>query len=114
MKGEQLGWLRLASHLHLSLQRTKMETSSTEFVVWMEYLRQDANVFHRMDYYLAQIAAEVRRLYVKYPKKVKLSDFLLKFKFEDEKRVRKKMSLKKRTDMAKKFWSTVLGFKQKR
>ena len=55
---------------------------------------------------LAKIAAEVRRSYVKEPKDVKLSDFLIKFK---EKVKQKKMSIEERTNRSKAFWSTVTG-----
>jgi hypothetical protein len=80
----------------------------------MEFLNQDVNTFHRIDYYLAQIAAEVRRTYVKHPKRVKLSDFLLKFRFRGGGRRSERMSKEERTKVAKRFWFGVLGLKQRR
>jgi len=99
----------------MSKQRCQEETSSTDFVLWMEYLEGKINAFHREDYFLAQIAAEIRRSFVKNPKKVKLDDFLLKFK-DKTKTARKKMTKEERTKIAKSFWSalTSLSFKPKR
>ena len=79
MKGEELGWLRLASHLKMSLDRVKMETSASQFVLWMEYLDWEANAFDKTCYYLAQIAAEVRRPNVRKGTVVKTEDFIMKF-----------------------------------
>jgi len=97
----------------MSKQRCQEETSSTDFVTWMEYLEREINTFHREDYFWAQMAAEVRRSFVKNPKKVKLVDFLLKFK---DKTARKKMTKEERTKIAKSFWGalTSLSFKPKK
>jgi hypothetical protein len=43
-------------------------------------MEQDLNAHRREDYYLAQIAAEIRRVLRKNPAAVKLEHFLLKFK----------------------------------
>lgn len=79
MKGEELGWLRLASHLGMSLDRVKMETSVSQFVLWMQYLDWEINAFDKTCYYLAQIAAEVRRPNMPKGKTIKLEDFIIKF-----------------------------------
>lgn len=55
------------------------ETTSSEFVDWMTFRRMDMNNPSRIDYYLAQIAAEVRRSMAKHPNKIVVKDFLLKF-----------------------------------
>lgn len=79
----------------------------------MEYLERDANAFHRENYYWAQIAAEIRRSFCKNPKRVKVEDFLLKFK---NKVMKKKITKKERTKIAKAFWSalTSMSFKPKK
>jgi len=79
MKTEELGWLRLASHLGMSLDRVKMETSVSQFVLWMRYLDWEANAFDKTCYYLAQIAAEIRRPNVRKGVIVKVEDFVLRF-----------------------------------
>ena len=46
----------------------------------MEFLRQkDVEEARREEYYWAQIAAEVRRSWVKDKKRIKVKDFLIKF-----------------------------------
>ena len=49
----------------------------SEFLEWLEYLKQEQRVVTKSDWYLAQIASEVRRSFVVAPNKVKLMDFLL-------------------------------------
>ena len=78
----------------MSLQRCQNETTSNEFLEWAEYLRQDFNVERREDFFLANIAKEIRMSNVKHPEKVKLSTYLLKFK---EVKVKTEKSKKKNT-----------------
>jgi len=63
----------------MSLDRIKIETSASQFVLWMEYLDWEINAFDKTCYYLAQIAAEVRRPNMPKGKTVKLDDFIIKF-----------------------------------
>jgi hypothetical protein len=49
----------------------------SEFLEWLEYLKQEQRATSKSDWYLAQIASEVRRSFVAAPNKVKLADFLL-------------------------------------
>lgn len=56
------------------------ETTSRDFVRWRRFAELDMNTLTRGDYYLAQIAAEVRRGNVKHPAKVKIEDLVIKFK----------------------------------
>jgi len=64
----------------MSLQRCQNETTSGEFLEWLEYLKLDFNVQRREDFFLANIAKEIRMSNVKHPEKVKLESYLLKFK----------------------------------
>lgn len=45
----------------------------------MKYSEIDVNSFHRQDFYLAQIAAEVRRTIAKEPGSIHTKDFLMTF-----------------------------------
>ena len=63
----------------MSLDRIKMETSASQFILWMEYLDWEINAFDKTCYYLAQIAAEIRRPNVKKGVIVKVQDFIIKF-----------------------------------
>lgn len=70
----------LASHLHKSLQQVQQETTSSEFVLWMVYLRELPNRFNAQYQYLAQIAYYIAlSLPWKRKPKFKLKDFLMKF-----------------------------------
>jgi len=92
----------------MSVQRAQFEITSTEFIDWITYLDdEEGNRIRKEDYYLANIAAEVRRSYVKNPAKVKLESFLMKFKGKDVSK-RPKMTRKERTKRAKSFWGTLL------
>ncbi len=95
----------------MTVQRAQSDMSSTDFVDWVAYLNEDVNAFHREDYFLASIAAEVRCTYVKEPMKVKLSDFLIKFK---EKVKQKKVNIEEKTKRSKAFWGTVTGFTKRK
>jgi len=77
--------------------------SYTEFVEWIEYLALVNRRNEKRDLYLAQIAAEVRRGYVKHPGKVKAEDFLLGEKPKQE-----------RSADSKKMWFAALGIDPKK
>ena len=98
----------------MSLQRVQEETTSSEFVDWKMYLvlreEQKFFVYEKEDYYLAQIAAEMRRTFAKHPRRIKLKDFILQFKRKKEKK-KKKMSVKERTKEMKAWWGAVLSRK---
>lgn len=70
----------MASHLGMSLDEVKVKTSASQFVLWMEYLEWEVNAFDKECYYLAQIAAEIRRSYVRRGVLVRLQDFIMKFR----------------------------------
>lgn len=65
-------------------------------------MEEEVNDFHREDYYLAQIACEVRRSYVKHPGRVKLKDFLIKFES-------RKPDTRPSLQESKQFWFSALG-----
>ena len=77
----------------------------------MAYLDQDTNVFHREDYYLANIAAEIRRTMSKNPAKVSIKSFLLKFTGGKK---RKESAIKKEAaEESKRRWLSWAGIKRK-
>jgi hypothetical protein len=109
-------WFRVASHLHMTVQEAQTKMTSSEFVMWSEYLVLELNFFHREDYFLAQIAAEIRRSFVKNPSKVGIIDFLIKFVFgEKDKKEKDKMDkdLEEYTKKSKASWLGFLGIKAK-
>jgi len=96
----------------MPLQRVKAETTSTEFVDWLQYLEQDWNRPRREDWYLAQVAAEVRRSRVMEPGKVKTKELLIEFESgerTDDGNKPTEEQLATRTARSKAAWFTRVG-----
>jgi hypothetical protein len=75
----------------------------------MEFLdREVTEGFHREDFFLAQIAAEVRRSYVKNPSKVSAKEFLLEFSTKKP----TPLNSEKRSKEAKYFFMRSLGLEK--
>ena len=88
----------------MSIQRAQFEIPSSAFLEWITYLDgEEIDKYQKEDYYLANIAAEIRRSYVKDPMRVKMESFLMKFKKKDSSKEQKKMSIKERTKRVKAF-----------
>lgn len=113
MTGERLVWFKLASHLGMSLQRCMAETTSTEFSDWQTYFQEDLNYPAKGDYYLAQIAAEIRRWMSKTPETVRVEHFLLKFN-TGAKRKMTAQEVKDRVESSKARWRAFLHGGRKR
>ena len=79
MTGERLEWHKVASHLRCTVQDARTRLTFSEFLDWLAFLSVEEERDRKQDYYLAQIAAEVRRGQVTSPKSVKVKDFLIKF-----------------------------------
>lgn len=84
----------------MPLGATKASHTSSELVQWMVELDDRANQFNPLHYYLAQVACEMRRSYVKKPSRVKLKHFIFKFEKEKKKQLSAK-ELKAISDRAK-------------
>ncbi len=84
----------------MSVQRAQFEITSSEFVEWIVFLNQEEVKRTKQDFYLTSIATEVRRSYVKYPKKVKMKDLFITY--------RKKFSVKEKANQAKAFFGALL------
>lgn len=97
----------------MSLQRCQEETTSTQFLDWIEYLELDVNAFHREDHFWANIATEIRRSFVKEPGRVRMGSFLLKFA---RKKIAKRrpMTRKEAAERSKQKWFSWLGIKGKK
>lgn len=72
--------MKLADRLKKCLQEVQEGTTSSEFVMWKVLMEEDLYSNHKQDYYLAQIACEIRRVLAKKPNTIKLESFLLKFR----------------------------------
>ena len=84
--------------------------SAREYLGWKIYFdkREEAELHQvsKQDVYLAQIATEVRRSWVKTPRLIKLKDFILKFKGEAE-----DLPPEKRVKRSKQYWLSMFGIK---
>lgn len=101
----------------MSVGRCKKETSSKEFIDWqvyfddIDYQLRRANKFDPIKSYLANIALETRRSYIKHPSSKKLEDFYIQFtkKYEDVNAVARtdeeKEALVKKS---KSFWRSLM------
>jgi hypothetical protein len=91
------------------LDEVKMQTSASQFVLWMEYLEWEVNAFDRTCYYLAQIAAEIRRPNVKRGVVVNIKDFLLKFVHERQQKPAISARERVKVDRQKHFFFGLTG-----
>lgn len=101
-------WMRLASHLGISLRRCLAETTNREFKDWIVWLDREWNTPNRSDHYLMQIAREIRD---KWSKKGSLLDtFKLKFGSKKEpKRELTKEEIEEKTRRSKQTWGMRLA-----
>ena len=105
MKGETRAWFQVAFHLRLPVAELKDRISYREFIDWLTFLQLEEERQTKQDYYLAQVAAEIRRGHVKNPKTVKTKDFLLEMKRQTEGQ--------QQAEKSKSVWMGVLKIKEK-
>lgn len=122
--------MRLAAQYGTTLGRTKRITPYSEFLLWRaKWEKDDEDEFKKigkLDYYLAQIAREVRVVLYKSAdaKKVSLKDFILKFKFnsklpagkpppKSQEEPPKANEIEKKTILSKSFWFALVGINRK-
>jgi len=75
-------WFEIAKRTGCSVQRAKAETTSTEFLMWQSVIKDEANAFHREDWFYAQLCYQIYLLRLSFSggqNKLKLEDFLIKF-----------------------------------
>lgn len=85
----------------------KRRISSREYVEWLAYLELEVNAFHREDYYLAQIAEEVRRSYVKSPRSV--APGMLRIQFTAQRRAA--TTREAAAQASKRYWLGAVGLR---
>lgn len=89
------------------LQEMQKGTTSWEFVLWKVFLQERLNRPEIEHYYLAQIAAEIRRVLAKKPREITFKDFLFKFKIPGRKEkpeVLTEEQKKEHMDKSKRYW----------
>ncbi len=74
----------------MPLQECQARNTSSEFMDWKVFLEQEDLAVTKQDYYLAQIAAEIRRFLLALcskDSKVNVEDFLMKFETDQPKEI---------------------------
>lgn len=114
-----MAWFELASHLGMSVQRAKHETTSSEFVKWIWFLskkkEEEITIPSKLDWYLARIAYEVAsipRMFSKNKRRIPLEKFILKFKSsaaKTKKKEKPEVSPETKAQNSKNFWMAVAG-----
>lgn len=110
LEGERLAWFELAFHLHKTVEELREAITYSEFLEWQEFFRLEALKNLKADWYLAQIAAEVRRGIVKDPEKVRVKDFILRYATPEEASESRTEDLKThRTMLSKSAWLSAIN-----
>lgn len=96
----------------MTVQEAQSKISSSEFIEWLQFFEwEEFEEFSSEAFYLAQIAAEIRRGNVAKPKQIKVSDFLLKFEKLNEARKAVNTTDKQTKESASKsFWKALVNF----
>jgi hypothetical protein len=101
----------LADRLGQPVEQVMRQTSSTQYLQWMEYLRTEPNDFHRDDEYFNQILAALYHLLYKNTGRgspYTSSDFQLKFVSKTEVRKEKPTKVSKMA-ASKAVWLSAMG-----
>lgn len=106
----------MASHLGMSIRECRQKHTYREYNVWMTYLDSEWNKPNRSDYYLMQIALEIRRFMVGFSKGGKdpdMNDLVLPFtaqknEHESEKEITPE-EIKNRAEISKATWFARTG-----
>lgn len=62
----------------MTVDEAQEKITSSGFLRWCIYIEEESESLKKEDYYLAGIIAEVRRSWVKHPRRIKTVDFVLK------------------------------------
>jgi hypothetical protein len=111
LSGERLAWYELAYHLHMTVDDLKEKITPSDFEEWHEFLQMQRERDDKLHFYLAQIACETRRSYIKHPSTAKLRDFLLKFATPESREVMSEAHRQHLIAMSKGAWLARVGLK---
>lgn len=109
------GWLKIASHLHMSVYRCRQEIRThREYRTWLRFLQDEQNVPSRSDWYLMQLTDAVFSLpslvWGKRPKKISLRWFRIWFGSNKPKPM---LTKDKAIKLAQARWFGITGYKRK-
>lgn len=95
--------------LGLPVWQCQSLVGSQEFTEWVNYFQEEDEETKKEHYYLAQIAFEIRRGWVKDPKKVKFEDFL--WRTDPSPLEKEELSPESYMERSKSHWRALLGIK---
>lgn len=98
----------LASHLRMPLRECMQKHTHREYLLWMAWLAKQHDTPDRSDYYLMQIAAEIRRVLSKQPNKIKLEHFKLSTAGKPA-----PVQQRETVEQSKARWAGLVGYKGK-
>ncbi|MCP4566474.1 MAG: hypothetical protein GY841_02705 [FCB group bacterium] len=90
----------------MTVQECKRRHTHKEYIEWLAYWEMEANAFNPDRYYMAQVAAEVRRGNSKKPLSVKTEQLLIKF---ETKGGPPKRMTKAEVESQKAAWGAIVG-----
>jgi hypothetical protein len=94
----------------MPLRRVLRSTTERELKAWVKWLDEQMDVPDRADYYQMQTAAAVHRGLVKGPRRVKLTDFRLRFT-QERQPSREARTPEEELRRTKAAWFAALGMK---
>ena len=103
--------MRLSLAFGVPPSRLRQELTHREFLALDKYLREEWNEPSRSDWYLMQVAAEIRAIgqsFSKTPKPVRLQDLKIEFK-EERRKEKKPLTKEERAKIAKAIWMARLN-----
>lgn len=108
---QHAGWFHVASHLSMPVAACMRKITHREFLGWLYWLESQWNEPSRSDYYLMQVAAEVRRVLRKNPSKIKTEHLLIKFVPKKPQKNIIKRTIEEVSKAAKARWGQWVGLK---
>ena len=92
----------------MPLQEVMQKTTVSEFTEWLVFFEMEARDYSTLNNMLAKLCAEVRRSWVKDPKKVDPRQFLPTFA-KIERAPQAPVDVEEKTRQSKAFWGALLG-----
>lgn len=95
----------------MSFQEVQRKHTHREYQMWMAHLEEDWYDMTLTEYYLMQVACEVRRVLAKKPRRIKLEHFRLKWKRKEPEQTGKSKQKETLAQKSKRIWFNILGIK---
>ena len=87
------------------MQRLQRETTNSEWLNWLRFMRQEPNLFHRGDHYTAKLIATMK---ARKGQSTTAADELIVFTYDDDK-PKRKQTRAEYTSRSKQLWCGLVG-----